>query len=346
MIKKIIATGLLCLLATPIFAQNITIDFNKGNNSDKVSPKVREKMDEFQLQIHAIVKEEKEKLDQQIQLVNKEVETGILTETEAKQKKNDLAEESSLVINERIQAVNFNLDDLIKQQVTYTVLNGNEIDSLSTRSALEKKYRATHNIVGYLGYGFMGFTDKEDKDLNNHLGFLNNFEFGLSYTKQLNRESPWSLKSGLYMSWRTIRLEDNYQFVRNPSGVTTIVDSETTLDKSKLRGSYLMLPLGVKYTFGKKVTVEDFTYYKSSKFSITANVYGGVKLSSNNIYKGNGVKARDKKDYNLSPFVYGAQLTFNYGSWNLYARKEFSNYFKNNSFDDRKMFQVGIGIGF
>ena len=344
MIKRIIVAGLLCLFATPLFAQNITIDFNKGNTSDKVSPKVREKMDEFQVQIHTIVKEEKEKLDQQIQLINKEEEAGLITVAEAKQKKADLSEASSVVINEKIQAVNFDLDELIKQQVTFSILNGN--DEKTELDRLKQKHKATNQLALFLGYGFMGFSDKKDTNLNAHLGFNNNTELGFSYEKQFNSESAWSLKSGLFLSWRTIRLEDNYQFVREDNGSLGIVKSEVNLNKSKLRGSYLMLPLGVKYSFGKKITVEDFTYYKPTKFSISAHMYGGVKLSNNNIYKGNGVHARDKKDYNLNQFVYGAQLTFSYGGWNIYARKEFSDYFKNNSFDNRKMFQVGIGLGF
>lgn len=344
MIKRIIVAGMLCLFATPTFAQNIAIDFNKGGNQDKVSPKVREKMDEFQLQIREIVNEEKTKLDTEIQKVDKDLADGKITRDEADEKKESLALQSSDLINERIQAVNFDLDELIKKQVAFAILNGNDADL--TKSELEKKHRATHNITGYIGYGFMGFSDKENDQLDNRLGFANNFELGLSYTKQLNRESPWSFKSGMVFSWRTTRLDDDYQFARDNDGNTILQLSEKQLDKSKLRGSYLIVPLGMQYTFGKKVTVNDFTYYKEKDIAITANVYGGVKLSNNNIVKGDNVSFRDKKDYNLNPFIYGAQLTLKINSVNLYARKEFSNYFDENTFDDRKMFQVGINFGF
>lgn len=345
MIKRIIVAGILCFLATPTFAQNIAIDFNKNKDQDKVSPKVREKMDEFQLQIKDIVNEEKAKLDASLEQLDKDVAAGKISKEEADETKLSLAEASSEIINQRIEAVNFDLDDLIKKQVAFSILNGDE-GKIPTTEDLRKKHRATNNITGYIGYGFMGFTDKKDDNLDDRLGFANNFELGLSYTKQLNAASPWSLKSGMVFSWRTIRLDDDYKFVRQPVGTTGIIQNETQLDKSKLRGSYLIVPLGMQYTFGKKVTVDDFTYYKEKDLAITANVYGGVKLANNNIVKGDNVSYRDKKDYNLNPFVYGAQLTFKINSVNIYARKEFSNYFDDKTFDNRKMFQFGINFGF
>jgi len=341
MIKKLIVVGLFCMLSTSIYAQQIAIDFNK--NKDNVSPIVREKMDEFQLKIQEIVNEEKLKLDVSIQQVDQDLEANKLSKEEAKERKQQLAESTSETINQRIKSVNFDLDELIKKQVAFTILNGNDIESISK---LEKQHRATHDIRGYIGYGFMGFTEREDKEFNNHLGFSNNFELGLAYTKQFNRSSPWSLKSGLVFSWRTIRLEDNYRFNREVDGTTDIILMDGNLSKSKLRGSYLTIPLGLQYTFGKKITKDNFTYYKEKDLALIANFYGGVKLSNNNIYKGDGIKVRNRSDYNLNPFIYGVQLTFKINSVNIYARKELSNYFKENSFDNRKMFQFGINFGF
>ena len=345
MIKRIIVAGMLCLFATSTFAQNIAIDFNKNADQDKVSPKVREKMDEFQLKIREIVTIEKTKLDEAISAVDKDLAANKISSAEAQEKKQMLAEQSSEVINDKIQAVNFDLDDLIKKQVAFSILNDDE-GKIPTKEDIRKKYRATHTLSGFAGYGVMGFTEKENQKLDNHLGFANNFELGLTYDKQFSSTSPWTFKSGLYLSWRTLRLDDNYKFVRNADGATDLVLSDSELDKSKLRGTYLTLPIGLRYSFGKLVTVEDFTYHKASKFSITGNVYGGVKISNNNILKGDDVKQSDKKDYNLNPFVYGAQINFGYESWNVFVRKEFSNYFDKNTFDDRKMFQVGINYGF
>ena len=347
MIKRIIVAGMLCLFATPIFAQQIAIDFNKNKDQDQVSPKVREKMDEFQLKIKDIVNEEKGKLDAEISKIDKDLEAKLITREEADAKKLEFAEQSSELINKRIEAVNFDLDDLIKKQVAFSILNGDKDPmALETVAEMSKKRKPTHSLGLHVGYGFMGFSDKSDVGLEQHLGFSNNTELGVAYEKQLSVTSPLSFRSGLFMSWRTTRLEDNYKFARLDDGSTTIELSDENLDKSKLRGSYLMLPVGLKYSFGKKIDVVDGApYYKASKFSLAANGYAGVNLSSNNIYKGDDVKRRDKKDYNLNQFVYGAQLTFSYDSWSVYARKEFSNYYESNSFDGRKMFQFGIAYG-
>ena len=345
MIKRIIVAGMLCLFATTAFAQNIAIDFNKKADQDKVSPKVREKMDEFQLKIREIVTSEKSRLDLAISAVDKDLAANKITSVQAQEKKTELAEESSDIINEKIQAVNFDLDDLIKKQVAFSILNGDE-GKIPEPVDLRKKYRATHTLSPNIGYGIMGFTNKENVELDQHLSFSNNFEIGMSYDRQLNSSSPWVFKSGLNLSWRTLKLDDNYKFVRNSDGETDLELHPNQLSKSKLRATYLIIPVGMRYQFGKKVTKDDFTYYESNRLSISGNVYGGVKISNNNIQKGDDLKIRDKKDYNLNPFIYGAQVTFGYGSWNVYFRKEFSNYFDKNTFDDRKMFQVGINYGF
>lgn len=342
--KRIIWTVALVLFSFQAYSQTVIFNFNR-NSKDDISPKVREKMDDFQLKISEIVKEEKDKLDLQIQQINRDYEMGKISSQEADQLKLQLSEQSSETINQRIENLNFDLDEVIKNQVTYAILN-NDDPNISTQESLKKKYKSTHTLGGYLGYGVMGFTDKENVELDNRLGYLSNFELGVAYEKQFGSASHWSLISGLVMSWRTIRLEDDFQFVRNEDGNTEIVQHDKHLDKSKLRGSYLMLPVGLKYTFGKLATIEDFTYLKPGKFSLHANVYGAVKLSNNNIIKGDDVHQKDKKDYNLNPFVYGVQFGFGYKDVNIYVRKELSNYFDKGSFDDRQMFQFGINLGF
>ena len=344
MIKNIFIAGLMCLFSTSVFAQQIAIDFNKNKDQDQVSPKVREKMDEFQIQIKSIVNEEKLKLDQGIQKIDQDLAEGKISKTQADDLKLELAENSSEIINDRIQKVNFDLDDLIKKQVAFSILNGNDSGVIPEKPK-SVTVVSTNQLSAYVAYGVMGFSGTKDEMLDNHLGFMNNTEIGAIYEKQLGVNSPFSFKSGLVFSWRTIRLEDNYKFDRTDNGSTTLTLSDVNLDKSKLRGTYIMIPVGLDYTFMRKVVNNNVEVKKISPYTLGFNFYGGAKISNNNIIKGNGVKARDKKDYNLNPFIYGAQVTFTYNNWSLYARKDFSNYFDKNTFDNSKMFQVGLAYG-
>ena len=47
----------------------------------------------------------------------------------------------------------------------------------------------------------------------------------------------------------------------------------------------------------------------------------------------------------MNNFVYGAEITVGLGIINLFVRKDFNNYFKDNTFDNRKMIQFGINLG-
>src|SRR5690606_25685182 len=120
-------------------------------------------------------------------------------------------------------------------------------------------------------------------------------------------------------------------------------------DKSKLRSTYVMVPVGLKYSFNSLKTRNEQTYRNpDGGFSIGAHVYGGFRISTNNIVDGGDeMEYRDKKsNYQLNNFAYGAQLTLSVMSWNFYVRQELSSFFKEGTFDDRKMLQFGINLGF
>ena len=74
-------------------------------------------------------------------------------------------------------------------------------------------------------------------------------------------------------------------------------------------------------------------------------MYGGTLLSSNNIYKGDGVRNKERGNYNVNNFIYGAEITIGLGLIDVFVRKDLNNYFKDNTFDNRKMIQFGINLG-
>jgi hypothetical protein len=49
-------------------------------------------------------------------------------------------------------------------------------------------------------------------------------------------------------------------------------------------------------------------FYKG--FKVGANVYGGVRMSTNNIIEGNDGELRNRENYQVNPYIYGAQFTF------------------------------------
>ena len=345
MIKKLIVAGLLCLSATSLYAQKFTFDLNDKSN-DKISPIVRDQISEFTLVIRQIVQEEKKAMEKKIAEVDKSLADGKLTVSEATAKKEALANVYSASINERIQEVNFNLDDIIKQQVAFSIMNGEDPITPKTEKEAIKKYRITNTMNGYASFGYMNFTGKNNEELDKHEKFSSNLTLGLVYERQLSITSPINFLAGGLLSWRTYRLDDDMMFNRDDDGNVSILKSEKSLDKSKLRSAYFMVPVGFKYNFSKlKRVTDDFTYRPQSKHYIAAYGYGGTLLSSNNIVKGDGIRNKSKGNYNVNNFVYGAEITVGLGIINLFVRKDFNNYFKDNTFDNRKMIQFGINLG-
>lgn len=345
MIKKLIVAGLLCLSATAIHAQKFSFDLNEKNN-EKISPIVRDRINEFTLLIRQIVREEKSSMEKKITEVDKELNDGKINASEATAKKEAIANVYSNTINDRIEEVNFNLDDIIKQQVAFSIMNGEDPVTPKTAEDVKKRYKITNQINGYASFGYMAFTGKDNEELNKHEKFSSNLTLGLMYERQLSLTSPINFLTGALFSWRTYRLDDDRMFNRDTDGNVGLVQSDKSLDKSKLRSAYFMVPVGFKYNFSKvKKVTEDFNYRPQGKYFIAAYAYGGTLLSSNNIVKGSGVRSKQRGNYNVNNFVYGAEVTVGLGFFDLFVRKDFNNYFKDNTLDNRKMIQFGINVG-
>lgn len=350
--KKIIVAGILCLMGMASFGQKFSLDFNQNSYANEpVSPVVKEKIESYALEISKIIIEEKISMNDEISEINKQITEGVIAESDADAKKSEISQKYSDRINERIESLEFDLDEITKKQVEYTILN-TDVDKLSKEKkfqTLEQKYKAKNEIVGYLSYGVMHFADGDDESLNKHLGYSSGIDFGLLYHKQFNRTSPWEFITGAYFSWRTLRFDDDYMISRSDDGEVSLVQYDKNLEKSKLRSTYVMVPVGLKFNISKlKKITDDFSYRNVNKgIGIGANVYGGFRISKNNIVKGDEISLREKgTNYNLTPFVYGAQVTLSIDNINFFVRQDLSPYFKDNTFDDRKMLQFGINFGF
>ena len=251
MIKKFIITGMLCLVATSLHAQKKTLGINLQSKEDTtVSPIVKEKVEEYASKINAIIQEEKKLMEAELVIL----QAKNLEKTEFDKQKAQIADTYSQKIDQKIEALGFDLDQVIQKQVRYSLLNSDVTSNEELKAQLLKKYRPTKNLEGYFSYGIMTFTnDKPDNDLDKNVGYANNLEFGLKFNYQFSRTSPWGLISGLGFSWRTVRPDNNMIFTKQNNEVM-LSKYEGSLDKSKLRTGYLMVPFDFQYNFSKLKT--------------------------------------------------------------------------------------------
>lgn len=337
--------GLVCLFtSTSIYSQK-TLQFNlPSKKGTEVSPVVKEKVEEYATKINAIIQEEKALMEEELAVLAEKN----LVKVEFDTQKKDISDRYAEKIDEKIEALGFDLDAVIQKQVRYSLLNTDVTSEEDLRANVLKKYRPTNNFSGYFTYGIMMLTNNlPDNELDKNIGFNSNLEIGLKYNYQFNRTSPWGLISGVGFSWRTVRLDNNMIFAKDNTKDVFIENYGGSIDKSKLRTGYLMVPLGLQYNFSKlKNAGMDIQYRSySDGFRIAANMYGGVQMSTNNIVRGSGEDFRNRSNYQVNPLIYGGQITFSYNSWSLFVKKDFSNYFKNSHFENDKALVIGLGLG-
>ncbi|AZA72668.1 outer membrane beta-barrel protein [Chryseobacterium indoltheticum] len=344
MIKKFIITGMLCLVATSINAQRKSLSLNLQSKEDTtVSPIVKEKVEEYATRINAIIQEEKKLMESELLVL----QAKNLDKADFDKQKAQIADNYSQKIDERIETLGFDLDQVIQKQVRYSLLNSDVTSNEELKEKILKKFRPKKSFDGYVSYGIMTLTnDKADNDLDKNLGYANNLEFGFKFNYQFGRTSPWGLISGLGFSWRTVRPDNNMVFTKQ-NGEVSLSKFEGSLDKAKLRTGYIMVPLGFQYNFSKLKNAGMDVQYRpySDGFRVGANMYGGIKMSTNNIVKGEDKNIRDRSNYQVNPFVYGAQFTVSYDNISLFVKKDFSNFFKDSYFQNDKALVFGVALG-
>ena len=342
---------MLCLIGMNSYSQNIKINVSDKDNKNKpVSPEFKEKFEKYAIEIRQIVIDEKKAMDVELKKVDLELQNETLTEAEATSKKEAIALEFTEKINGKIEDLEFDLDELIKKQVEHSILN-TDVETLKGEQEKKEKetgYKAKNQMVGYLAFGMITLNNGSNNNLNRHLGFSSGIDLGLLYNRQFSSTSPLMFFTGAYLSWRTLRFDDDRLIKRDVDGTVDLVQHTSYLDKSKLRGTYIMVPLGLKYTFSKMKFDEAKPYRDVDKgIGLSVNVFGGFNIMNKNIVQGEGIFLKDKKtNYQLNNIAYGGQVTLSILSWNVFVRQEFSPFFKGNTFDNRGMTQIGINLGF
>ncbi|GAA4164900.1 hypothetical protein GCM10022217_36220 [Chryseobacterium ginsenosidimutans] len=344
MIKKIILMGFVCLLSGTVYSQRNLNKLNLQPKEDtEVSPIVKEKVDEYAKKIDAIIQEEKKLMEAELLIL----QAKNLDKTEFDKQKSIIADRFSEKIDQRIEELGFDLDTVIQKQVRYSLLNSDVTSNEELKEKLLKKFRPTKNFAGYISYGIMNLTNnKADNSLDKNLGYAGNFEFGLKFNYQFGRTSPWGLISGIGFSWRTLNIDNNMFFMKDINADVFLANYDKNLSKSKLRTGYIIVPLGLQYNFSKvKNAGMDIQYRDyNNGFKIGANVYGGVKMATNNIIKGDGISDRGRENYQVNPFIYGGQFTVSYDDFSIFVKKDFGNFFKDNKFENDKALVFGVAL--
>jgi hypothetical protein len=332
--------------------------------------------------IELITKEEKTALKEEINIIDKNLEAGMITKSEALELKQKVADERAKNIELKVEVQQQKLQELIQDKVNGIVLSdtinkpkngGTRIVMGGGRSDNLGENQTEINLSSFKVYnGKANYIEKQSKRTTSQFVFaagLNNvvtegesfkdsdfrvwgshfYELGLTYNSRiLKNHNLLHAKYGLSVMYNNLRATDNRSFVTtgNQTGLQT---AAIDLDESRFRNVFLVAPVHLEFDFsGKKTDKDGNSYFKThDSFRLGLGGYGGVRVKSKQILKyeenGHNIKTKEKGDFNVSDFTYGLSAYIGYGATSLYAKYDLNPMFKNNTIDQNN---VSLGIRF
>lgn len=313
-------------------------------------------------QIEKITKEEKALLKQQVELVNAELEKGIINNEQADEKKLKLAEATASKIETRVAVEEEKLTQLVKEKVE------GRIATLDTAKHYGKVYGKGLKVrVG----GIRDTTKVSEKRTTSQLVFaagINNlmtnnsvahsnfrymgshfYELGWSYnTRILKENNLLHFKYGLSVQYNNLRPTDNRYFVENGKE-TNLQTSIINLEDSRFRNVNLVLPMYLEFDFSGNKDYKGNPFYKTHKsFRLGLGGFAGANVKTKQILKyedsfGNDVTSKSKGDFNTNDFIYGLGAYIGYKETSLYIKYDLNPIFKNNPINQNN---VSLGVRF
>jgi hypothetical protein len=332
--------------------------------------------------IELITKEEKAALKVEINAIDKNLEVGIITKTEALELKQKVADERAKNIELKVEVQQQKLQELIQDKVSGIVqsdtlnkpLNGgtrivfggssnNNIGENQTeinlssfkvyngkKDLIEKQSkRTTSQFVFATGLNNVVTEGESFKDSDFRVWGSHFYELGLTYNSRiLKNHNLLHAKYGLSVMYNNLRATNN-RFFQEAGNLTGLQNSPIILNESRFRSVFLVAPVHLEFDFsGKKTDKDGNSYFKThDSFRLGIGGYGGVRIKSKQILKyeenGHNVKNKEKGDFNVSDLTYGLSAYIGYGATSLYAKYDINPMFKNNNIDQNN---VSLGIRF
>ncbi|MBT8275282.1 MAG: PorT family protein [Bacteroidia bacterium] len=310
-----------------------------------------------------IVDEEKDALKASVEGINQRLENGDITEAEANELKQKMAEKHALNIENRVAIID-NKIELLERNQDMEVLNedgdrfvieiGNDGEDDNSfiyigKQNKARKYdrRTTSDFVFAFGLNNV-IVDGELGDDIYKVGGSRFAEFGWAWKTRVFKESNWlRVKYGFSFQFNGLKPTDNRYYV--DTGLQTELQTfASDLDKSKFRLDNLVFP--VHFEFGPSKKIDKDTYFRYStrkKLKVGLGGYAGLKLSSRQKLRyddmGQEVERKEKGNFNTNNFIYGVSAYLGWGDVGLYAKYDLNTIFKDNPVEQRN---ISLGLRF
>ena len=321
----------------------------------------RERAESISDNIEEITKQEKDSLKMEVDRVNARLETGDISDEEAKQLKQKYAEKRAANIESRIAVEEEKLTQLVKDKVDGKITEGDikyieinfgkhKVDTTDANHKYKRhEYkRTTSQFVFAIGANRIVADGEIDDD--GFKGRSEFYEWGVSWNTRLFRDNNLlHFKYGASLQYNNLR-PDNNKIFATEDGKTFLVDSDKDIDMARLRYVNLVMPVHLELDFTKKRTTEDKVYYPTHEsFRIGFGGYVGINVKEKQILKynedGHKVRHKEKGDFNVNDFVYGVSAYIGYGQVSLYAKYDLQPLFSDNDVDHNNL-SMGVRFDF
>jgi hypothetical protein len=322
---------------------------------------------EIATEIEKITKEEKEALKNEIEIVNQELDKGIITREQADQKKLQLATKSATAIETRVSEQEDKLSQLVKDKIDGKLLKSDttnkrkisivnitfdnsdkKSDTIKKEKEEKGEKRTTSQFVFAAGFNNLitnGTIAKSDfRYFGSHF-----YEIGLTgNTRILKTNNLLHLKYGVSLMYNNLR-PTNKRFFTENGFQTNLVNSPLNLNDSRFKTINMVVPLHLEFDFTPtKTDSESKSYFKThDSFRIGIGGFAGFNIGTRQYLKyeldNHDYKVKEKGNFNTNDFVYGLSTYVGYQGTSLYLKYDLNPLFTNNSI---KQNNVSLGLRF
>lgn len=339
----------LCLLASKLVAQNTN---NKGEQESQTFEAKARIIGE---KIEKITAEEKATLKTEVEEVNIQLEKGTITKEQADEKKKQLAQARATIIENKINAAQEELKDLVQAKVDGKLAEVERVVhflglpiNIKNDTIKKSEKKTTSQFFFAMGVNNL-VTDGKVAGSDFRYWGSHFYEWGSTYnTRLLKNNNLLHLKYGFSVMYNNLRPTDNRVFVKN-GDQTNLEVSTTHLDDSRFKNVYLVAPLHLEFDFSKNKTRDGKPFFQSQQsVRVGLGGYAGFRLKSKQFQlfdDGNGhdVTVKEKGDFNVNNFIYGVSAYIGYKETSLYVKYDLNPIFENNAV---KQNNISLGVRF
>lgn len=352
---KRLTSILLIVISSVVFAQE--------------TPDLQKKIKNYTEKIDSIVVSEKSKMNEEINLLEKQKDKGLISKAELQEKKDEIAKRYETIINEKVENESSKMEIITKETVRDAVYEKEKKIELSlqmgNRGLTSLKTNKANNPAHLLdrmdlilGLGFISLVDSQ-----NSLAFLSKNDqvyTGQSNTYLVKKEKQiGKIISPLFIGYGVGLRADHYSprksriFTQGSEQLLIEDFNDGDLKFSALQIQYAEIPVDLSFVLNPKyIDYEGKTYLDASKkqFRIGLGVYGGVRFGNRIKHRYSNDDSRRNKfiqkvENGVNPFLFGGRFSVSYGGLNVFVKKDFTRIFDNDALINNKYgLQIGIDL--